>query len=200
MHRSPPGVPGRAGPEEPRPAAPLGEVAAAFLRVGLTAYGGLGAAMAVLERELVQRRGLATADELAEAWASSRLLPGSGVVHVVSFLGHRRAGWPGSLVATLAFLAPSVVAMLALALLYDQVSSRPAGGAALSGLTAAIAGLLLGTTYRLARSTLTGPVAAALAVGGAGLVGLAGVPVFLVMLGAGAVGALALGGTRLPPP
>ena len=200
MHRSPPGAPGRAGPEEPRPAAPLGEVAAAFLRVGLTAYGGLGAAMAVLERELVHRRGLATADELAEAWASSRLLPGSGVVHVVSFLGHRRAGWLGSLVATLTFLAPSVAAMLALALLYDHVSSRPAGEAALSGLTAAIAGLLLGTAYRLARSTLAGPVAAALAVGGAGLAGLAGVPVFLVILGAGAVGALALAGMRRPPP
>jgi chromate transporter len=85
------------------------------LRLGTTAFGGLGPAVALLERELVQRRRALTSEDIAEALAFSRLLPGSSLVQVVSFLGYRLAGWSGATLATIGYLLPAVTAMLVLA-------------------------------------------------------------------------------------
>jgi chromate transporter len=142
----------------------LGVVAWIFLRIGATAFGGLGATLALLERELVDRRRLVARDDLAEAVAATRLLPGPTVVQVVAYLGYVLRGWPGSLVATVAFLAPSVLAMLGLAVGYGAAAASPVSAPALGGLTAAVVGLIAATGFRMARATVQGPRAGALAI------------------------------------
>jgi chromate transporter len=139
-------------------------VAWIFLRIGATAFGGLGATLALLERELLDRRRLVARDDVAEAVAATRLLPGPTVVQVVAYLGYVLRGWPGSLVATLAFLAPSVLAMLGLAVGYGAAAASPVSAPALGGLTAAVVGLIAATGFRLARATVQGPRAGALAI------------------------------------
>lgn len=59
------------------------------LRIGAMAFGGLGATLARIDREFVSRRDVISRDELTEALTYTKLLPGSTVVQVVSYLGWR---------------------------------------------------------------------------------------------------------------
>ncbi|MCL4371356.1 MAG: chromate transporter [Chloroflexi bacterium] len=130
----------------------------AFLRLGATAFGGLGAALALIERELVDRRGVLTRDDLTEALTYTKLLPGSTVLQVVAYLGFKLGGWGGSALATAALIFPSFLAMLLLAALYVAATALPGMGPAVGGLTAAVVGVLLATTYRLGRSNVKEPL------------------------------------------
>lgn len=141
--------------EQPNPGRPeltISLIGWVFLKIGMTAFGGLGAALALLERELVDRRGVLTKEQLTEALTFTKLLPGSTVVQVVSYVGYRLGGWPGSALATAAFVLPSAVFMTLLAVLYVAVHDIPVVGAALKGLAAAVVGLLVATTFRLGQS------------------------------------------------
>lgn len=83
----------REGYSQPTFQPSLTSLAWIFLKIGSTAFGGLGATLALLERELVQSRQLLAAEELmTEALTYTKLLPGSTVVHVIAYLGHRLRG------------------------------------------------------------------------------------------------------------
>src|SRR5262245_12360072 len=113
---------------------PLSSLFRGFLRIGLTAFGGLGASIAIIETEFVQRRRLLTAEDFIEALAATKFLPGSTLIQVVSYLAYRLGGWPGAVLATLAFLLPSAVLMLLLAALPIFPTSSPIGASLLHGL------------------------------------------------------------------
>ena len=167
-----------------------------FFKIGLTAFGGLGAALALIERELVERRRVLTKDQLTEALTFTKLLPGSTVVQVVSYAGYRLGGWFGSAIATAAFVLPSAVGMTLLAVLYVAVSDIPVVGAALKGLGAAVVGLLVATTFRLGQSNAKEPLT--LVIAGAAFAGaFFGVNAAAVVVVAGLIGLLIL---RAPTP
>ncbi len=142
-------------PSRSLPAPTLGWM---FLRLGATAFGGLGAALVLIERELVDQRGVLTRDDLTEALTYTKLLPGSTVLQVVAYLGHKLGGWTGSALATAAFVFPSFLAMLLLAALYVAATALPGMSAAVGGLTAAVVGVLLATTYRMGKSNVKEPL------------------------------------------
>src|SRR5512145_1548687 len=87
------------------PALTLGWI---FLHIGATAFGGLGATLALIERELVTKRGMLTPADVTEALTYTKLLPGSTGPQAIAYLGYKLGGWSGSAVATAAFLFPSV--------------------------------------------------------------------------------------------
>jgi chromate transporter len=161
-----------------------------FLRIGALAFGGLGAALALVERELVEQRRWLTPVDLTEALTYTKLLPGSTVVQVIAYLGYTLGGWPGSALATAAFILPSALAMLVLAALYVAATAVPALGPAITGLTATVVGLLLATTYRLGKATMKEPVTAGIAVA-ACVVGVwLGLNAALIVVAAGLLGIL----------
>src|SRR5262245_38900254 len=104
---------------------PLLVILKIFLRIGLTAFGGLGASLAIIEAELVQRRRLLTAEDLSEVLAATKLLPGSTLVQLVSYLAYRLGGWRGSVLATLVFLLRSALLMLLFAVIPITLVSSP---------------------------------------------------------------------------
>lgn len=126
-----------------------------FLHIGAVAFGGLGAALALVERELITKRQWLTAADVTEALTYTKLLPGSTVVQVVAYLGYKLGGWSGSAVATAAFVFPSAVLMLVLAAAYVSATAVPAMRPAINGLTAAVVGILLATTYRLGKANIS---------------------------------------------
>ena len=105
-------------------------VAWALLRIGAVAFGGLGATLALLNRDLVERRGWLLASDVTEALAYTKPLPGSTVVQVVTFLGWRLGRWPGAIVATIMFLIPAFAIMttvyLGFLLAQDEERKGPA--------------------------------------------------------------------------
>ena len=167
---------------------PLLTLGPIFLRIGATAFGGLGAALALVERELVTKRQWLTAADVTEALTYTKLLPGSTVVQVVAYLGYKLGGWSGSAVATAAFVVPSALMMLALGAVYITATALPALHPAINGLTAAVVGLLLATTYRLGKANIadrtTLRIALASVVAGAVL----GVNAALIVVTAGLLG------------
>jgi len=156
-----------------------------FLRLGALAFGGLGGAIALINRDLVERRGWASSDDVRAALAFTKPLPGSTVVPVVAFLGWRLNRWPGALVASAAFLLPSTVLMIAGAALLTVVPSGPILQGALLGLQVAVVGLLASALFRLS-SDLPLARLRRLAVVAFG-VGLLSVNAALVVLAAGLV-------------
>ena len=84
-----------------------------------------------------------TAADMTEALTYTKLLPGSTGPQVVAYLGYKLSGWPGSAVATAAFVFPAALMMLVLAAAYGTVTALPALHPTMNGLTAAIVGLLL---------------------------------------------------------
>lgn len=124
----------------------------ALLCLGTVAFGGLGATLALLRRELVERRGWLHARDVSEALAYTKPLPGSTVVQVVTYLGWRIGGWPGALVATAAFLLPALALMTAAAAAVLALPEAPWVRGALTGLQVAVVGLLAAASWRLARS------------------------------------------------
>ena len=159
-----------------------------FLRIGATAFGGLGAALALVERELVTKRQCLTTADVTEALTYTKLLPGSTVVQVVAYLGYKLGGWSGSAVATAAFVIPSALMMLALGAAYVSVTAVPAMRPAINGLTAAVVGLLLATAYRLGRANIPDRITLGIALASivAGVV--LGVSAALIVVVAGLLG------------
>jgi chromate transporter len=124
----------------------------ALLCIGAVAFGGLGATLALLRRELVERRGWLQPSDITEALAYTKTLPGSTVVQVVTFLGWRVGNWPGAIVATLAFLLPAIVLMTIAAAAVMALPDAPWVRGALTGLQVAVVGLLAAALWHLARS------------------------------------------------
>ena len=101
----------------------LGELARELTRLGLTSFGGPAAHLAVMQRELVERRGWLTRQRFVDLIGLSSLLPGPSSTEVALGIGFERAGWRGLGIAALAFIGPAALITLGLAVLYVAVGS-----------------------------------------------------------------------------
>jgi chromate transporter len=176
---------------EIQPSLSMGTLAWLFFRIGATAFG--ETELVVIERELVDRRGVLTHQDLTDALTYTKSLPGSTVVQIVAYLAYRLGGWTGSAVATLAYLVPSTVAMMALAAGYIAVSGLPLLRPAADGLTAAAVGLLLATAWRLGKRSITRrePLSIVLALAAIVAGGMFGISAALLVIAAGLIGIVA---------
>ena len=127
-----------------------------FLRIGVVAFGGLGATIALLQRELVQKRAWLDAEDVRNAMAFTKPLPGSTVVQVVAYLGWRLRRWPGAILASIAFLTPSAAIMIAAAAGAIALPEHAVVRGALTGVQVAVVGLLAAAMWKLAQSEAKG--------------------------------------------
>src|ERR671922_638169 len=91
----------------------LGELARLFLKLGTIAFGGPAAHVAMMEEEVVRRRGWMTRDEFVDLLGATNLIPGPNSTEMAIHIGHRRAGLPGLLVAGFCFILPAFLIVLA---------------------------------------------------------------------------------------
>lgn len=164
-----------------------------FIKIGIAAFGGLGVTLSLIERYLVKDRGVLTAEDVTESLTYTKFLPGSTGVQVVGYLAYRLGGWPGAALATTAFLLPAFLLILALSIAYEEITVilGDAATPSLRGLTAAVAGILVATIYRLAKPTITTPTGAVIALAACGVgIALKINPAWIVLT-AGILGILA---------
>jgi chromate transporter len=159
-----------------------------LFRLGALAFGGLGATLAMLQRGLVDRRKWLQESEISEALAFTKALPGSTGIQVVAYLGWRMRGWPGALVAAVAYIAPATLLMIAVAAGSLALPDQPWVEGALTGIQVTVVGLIAAAMWRLARSEAKSPRLVAVLIAGA-VLGFF-VHAVLVVVGAGLVGAL----------
>ena len=100
----------------------------AFLKLGLTSFGGPVAHLGFFQREFVERRRWLDDEAYADIVALCQMLPGPASSQVVFALGMRRAGLPGALLASVCFMLPSALAMIAFAYSVASLGGVPRAG------------------------------------------------------------------------
>jgi chromate transporter len=163
----------------------LAALARLFLRLGFTAFGGPAAHIALMEDEVVRRRGWLTRDEFLDLLGATNLIPGPNSTEMAIHIGHRRAGYPGLLVAGACFILPAMGMVMALAAVYQQVGQLPVTTAVMDGVKPVVLAVVIQALWGLSRSAIKHTF---LGVVGAGALALAalGVDEVLILIGAGA--------------
>ena len=118
---------------------PLTTIAGQWLRIGTIGFGGPPAHIALLRRLCVERRGWLSDEEFTDGIAACNLLPGPASTQLAIYCAWRLRGTLGAIVGGVCFIAPGLVAILALsALLLRETPNRYVLGAA-AGAGAAVA-------------------------------------------------------------
>src|SRR5207245_8045518 len=97
--------------------------------LGATSFGGPAAHIAMMEDEVVRRRGWLTRADFLDLLGATNLIPGPNSTELAIHIGHRRAGWPGLLVAGACFIVPAMLIVLALAWAYVRFGRLPEASA-----------------------------------------------------------------------
>jgi chromate transporter len=132
----------------------VGEVAALFLKLGLIAFGGPAAHIALMRQEVVQRRRWLSEQAFLDLLGASNLIPGPTSTELAIYLGYSRAGRMGLVLAGLLFILPAMLLVLAFAWAYVEFGSTPQAGALLYGVKPVIVAIIVQAIYGLARGAV----------------------------------------------
>lgn len=151
-----------------KPSRQLIELAGLFLKLGTTAFGGPAAHIAMMEEEVVRRRKWLTTEEFLDLLGATNLIPGPNSTELAIHIGHRRAGWPGLIVAGVCFILPAMLIVTAIAWAYMRYGQLPEASALLYGVKPIIIAVVLQALWNLGKSAVktkllaaTGVIAAA---------------------------------------
>jgi chromate transporter len=122
--------------------------------IGLTAFGGPAAHVALMRRMLVERRRWVEPAEFNRMFAACNLIPGPSSTELAMFLGYRLAGWTGLLLAAVCFIAPAMLIMLALSVLYSRYAGSVLARDLLYGVRPVVVAIVAWAVLDLARKLL----------------------------------------------
>ena len=172
-------------PPAPPPAEPLNAPrsrADLFWSFTWLALQGFGGVLAIVQREMVEKKRWLTADEFLEDWAVAQVLPGPNVINLALMLGDRYFGLRGAVAAVAGMLALPLVVILALAVVYAHFAAQPQVAGALRGMGAVAGGLIAATGIKLLPQLRKHPLGFGICLGFAATV-LAAVAWFRIPLG-----------------
>lgn len=166
------------------------ELFASFARISASTFGGGYAMLPFFQRELVEKRGWLTDEELLDLNAVAQCTPGVIAVNTATFCGYRTKGLAGACMATLGVLTPPILIVLVISAFFWSLAENPWVAHALVGVRACVCALIANSALKLFRkAVLDWPtllvfgavfllaafagVTPALLVAGAGLFGLA---------------------------
>src|SRR5260221_7941587 len=167
----------------------LREVAALFLRLGFTAFGGPAAHIAMMRAEVVRRRQWLSEERFLDLMGVANLIPGPTSTELAIYLGYVRAGWPGLLLAGACFIGPAMLIVLALGWAYVTYGALPQVSWLFYGIQPVVVAIITVAVWSLGRTIVKGwgQVAVAVAVGA---LYLAGANVLILLFGGGLAYAL----------
>ncbi|MFM9059079.1 MAG: chromate efflux transporter [Planctomycetaceae bacterium] len=161
-----------------------------WLAVGATGFGGPAGQVAILHREVVERKRWLTEEEFLAALRVCMLLPGPEAQQLATYAGWRLGGTTGGLVAGTLFVLPGALLVTALAWLHAAGRDVPFVAAAFVGVRPAVVALVALAAWRIGRKSIGSPLVAALAIA-AGVALARGAPFPAVVAVCGALGWLA---------
>ena len=142
----------------------LGELARLFLRLGLTAFGGPAAHIAMMREEVVQRRQWMSDERFVDLIGITNLIPGPSSTELAIYLGYLQAGWPGLLIAGICFISPAMLMVLAVAWAYVTYGTLPQVNWLFYGIQPVVVAIVANAIWSLGRTILKRVLAAVLAV------------------------------------
>ena len=132
----------------------LRELCRLFLRLGLTAFGGPAAHIALMQREVVEKRGWMDHEHFLDLIGATNLIPGPNSTEMAIHIGQERGGWRGLLIAGACFICPAVVITGVIAWLYQRYGQLPQVSAFIYGIKPAVIPVILAAALPLARKAL----------------------------------------------
>jgi chromate transporter len=164
----------------------LKELALFFLRLGVTAFGGPAAHIAMMEDELVRRRKWLSREKFLDLLGASSLIPGPSSSELAIHIGYLRAGWAGLLIGGACFIFPAAILVGIIAWAYVRFGHLPTVAALLYGVKPVVIAVILQALWGLGRTAVKSWV---LAIAGLLCVALsfAQVNVLLILFGTGVI-------------
>ncbi|EDX84169.1 chromate transporter, CHR family [Synechococcus sp. PCC 7335] len=129
----------------------LRELASVFFRLGVVAFGGPAAHVAMMDDEVVKRRRWMSRDQLLDLIGVTNLLPGPNSTELAIHIGYERARWRGLFVAGGSFIFPAMVMVWVLAALYVRYQTVPQVGWLLYGIKPVIIAVVLQALWKLGK-------------------------------------------------
>lgn len=133
-----------------------------FAKMGVMTFGGGMAMLPILQREVVEKKGWATDEELTDYFAVGQCTPGIIAVNTATFIGYKYRGIPGGVLATLGVVFPSLIIITAIAAFLSNFADIPVVRHALAGINAAVVALIASSVVKLGKSTLKNGAAIAI--------------------------------------
>ena len=126
-----------------------------FFRVGICTFGGGYAMLPILQREIVEKKGWATEEELLDYFAVGQCTPGIIAVNTATFVGYKHKRVTGGVFATLGVVAPSLVIITIIAALLSNFADIPAVQNAFAGIRVCVCVLILNSVVKLYKKAVT---------------------------------------------
>ncbi len=135
--------------------ATLGGLFLSFFKIGLVGFGGGVAVLAQIRTLTVRKRRWLSDSDFAEAVALAQTLPGTSAGNSVTYIGVTLRGWRGAAAAMSGFILPSMLMMIALAIVYKHIHNLTQTQQFFHGLNGAVVALILVTAWRMGKNILT---------------------------------------------
>lgn len=168
----------------------LREASQFWLQLGLVSFGGPAGQIALLHRELVERRRWLSEQRYLHALNYCMLLPGPEAMQLATYLGWLMHGVPGGLIAGGLFVLPSVFVLTALSFIYALWGQLPLLASVFAVLKPAVLAIVAMAAWRIGSRTLRTPLLVGLAIAGFLALTLFKLPYPLLVIAAGLIGLL----------
>ena len=136
----------------------LKEVAASFLRLGFTAYGGPAAHVAMFQDEFVRRRKWLSEAHFLDLLGATNLIPGPNSTEMAIHIGYVHAGWQGLIIAGLCFILPAMLIVLGFSWFYVNYGKLPEIVWLLYGIKPVMIAIILQAIFNLGKKAVKGPL------------------------------------------
>ncbi len=128
-----------------------------FVKIGCVTFGGGYAMLPILERELVEKRGWTTMDDLRDYFSIGQCTPGIIALNVSTFIGEKRGKLPGAIAATTGFLSAPIVIILIIAAFLTNFAELAVVQHAFAGIRVCVCVLIVQAVLRLWKGSVVDP-------------------------------------------
>ena len=142
----------------------LTEVVKLFLKLGMTAFGGPAAHIAMMHNEIVKRRKWLSDQQFLDLVGATNLIPGPNSTEMAIHIGFLRAGWPGLIMGGICFIIPAMLIVLFLAWVYVHFGATPQAEWLLYDIKPVVIAIIVQALWSLGQKAVKGALTAAVAV------------------------------------
>lgn len=161
-----------------------------FLKIGVVNFGGGYAMLPLLQKEIVEKNGWATEQELNDYFAIGQCTPGAIAVNVSTFIGYKKAGILGGIFATLGFVTPALIIILIVASVLNNFSEYKIVQDAFAAIRVCVFVLILHAVFKLRKKSVYDIITLLIAITVFALATFTNVQLVFFVLAAGILGIL----------
>ncbi|MCI8597154.1 MAG: chromate transporter [Lachnospiraceae bacterium] len=168
----------------------LWQLFAVFFRIGGLTFGGGLTMLPLLKYELVQKNNWISEEDLIDCYAIGQCTPGIIAVNTATFVGYKRKGIPGGIMATLGMVSPSLIIVSIIASFFQALMDNIWFQHAVMGIKGVVCALMLNTVITLAKKSLVNFLCVAVCIIAFLLAQLTPVPTIAIVVAAGIFGVI----------